>query len=131
MKRGQIISWFCIITLAVLGYGCIYAMSGKTCPFLWLTGISCPGCGMTRAVIALAHMDVAGALHYHPLVFCLPVFVYIPYCVVTGKTGRQLSVTVIAVVSAFVCVYGWRMYSGSDVLQVHVQDGLLYKVLSL
>lgn len=44
------------------------------CPFHWLTGLYCPGCGATRAMHALAHFDVAGALAMNPLlVLALPV----------------------------------------------------------
>ena len=32
-----------------------------TCPFLFVTGLYCPGCGSLRAVHALAHGDVATA----------------------------------------------------------------------
>ena len=38
-----------------------------TCPFLALTGFSCPGCGTTRAVHALLHGDPALALQRNPL----------------------------------------------------------------
>jgi hypothetical protein len=38
-----------------------------TCPFLALTGYYCPGCGSTRAVHALVHGDVLGALALNPL----------------------------------------------------------------
>jgi hypothetical protein len=30
-------------------------------------GVPCPGCGMTRAVLLLEHMDVMGSLRMHPL----------------------------------------------------------------
>ena len=45
---------------------------GITCPILMLTGISCPGCGMTRAWVCALHGDIAGAFGWHPL-FLLPV----------------------------------------------------------
>ena len=49
-----------------------------TCPFLWLTGWYCPGCGSLRAVHALAHLDVATALARNPFaVAMVPVLVWI------------------------------------------------------
>ena len=38
------------------------------CPFALLTGIACPGCGMTRAASYLVRGDFSTALTYHPLV---------------------------------------------------------------
>ena len=37
------------------------------CPFRALTGLPCPGCGMTRAFCAIGHGDFAGALGFNPL----------------------------------------------------------------
>jgi len=37
------------------------------CPFKVATGLPCPGCGMTRAAIALLHGDPATSLFFHPL----------------------------------------------------------------
>lgn len=45
---------------------------GVTCPILYLTGISCAGCGMSRAWLSLLRGDVAGAFAFHPR-FWLPV----------------------------------------------------------
>jgi len=41
------------------------------CPLAGSFGIPCPGCGLTRATLALLHGDVRGALHFHPLVLLL------------------------------------------------------------
>jgi hypothetical protein len=37
------------------------------CPIYLATHWLCPGCGSTRALHALLHLDVAGALHYNAL----------------------------------------------------------------
>ncbi|OPX98796.1 MAG: hypothetical protein A4E60_02973 [Syntrophorhabdus sp. PtaB.Bin047] len=41
------------------------------CPFELLTGIPCPGCGMTRAVLCLVSGNPSDALLYNPFSFFL------------------------------------------------------------
>lgn len=41
------------------------------CPLAGSVGIPCPGCGLTRATLALLHGDLHTALHLHPLVLLL------------------------------------------------------------
>lgn len=43
------------------------------CPFALVTGIACPGCGMTRAAGNLIRGDLSLALAYHPLVILVMV----------------------------------------------------------
>jgi len=38
------------------------------CPLYALTGIACPGCGLTRGYHALFHGDVATAMHFNALI---------------------------------------------------------------
>jgi hypothetical protein len=38
------------------------------CPLYQLTGLACPGCGLTRGFHALFHGDVTGALDYNALI---------------------------------------------------------------
>ncbi len=38
-----------------------------TCLFRLGLGIPCPACGLTRATLALAHLDLGRAIHFHPL----------------------------------------------------------------
>ena len=37
------------------------------CAILRLTGRPCPGCGATRALLAILHGDVVAAFHFNPL----------------------------------------------------------------
>lgn len=39
----------------------------ETCSFLGLTGLPCPGCGLTRSVVAAVHGDLAASWGFHRL----------------------------------------------------------------
>ncbi len=43
------------------------------CVFRFMTGIPCPGCGMTRAWLTALRGDLAAAVAYHPLFWAVPV----------------------------------------------------------
>jgi hypothetical protein len=46
------------------------------CPMAGTFGVPCPGCGLTRATLALLYGDVRSALHFHPLVWLMaPLFI--------------------------------------------------------
>ena len=40
---------------------------GISCPLDYFFGLSCPGCGMTRAVMAALRFDFVAAFSFHPL----------------------------------------------------------------
>lgn len=47
------------------------------CPFYFITGYYCPGCGSQRAVSSLLHGDIKQALHFNLLlVGSLPLIIY-------------------------------------------------------
>lgn len=41
------------------------SLPGWECPIFRITGIPCPGCGLSRAVTLLLHGDLKGSLTYH------------------------------------------------------------------
>lgn len=43
------------------------------CPFNYLTGLNCPGCGVTRMVHALLHGDIAAAWHFNAAMLAIGV----------------------------------------------------------
>jgi Protein of unknown function (DUF2752) len=66
-----------------------------TCPFLFVTGLYCPGCGSLRAVHALAHLDVATAVDRNPLLVATLPFLVVAWVAwlrrrVTGRPRRTV-----------------------------------------
>ena len=47
------------------------------CPMAAVLGVPCPGCGLSRATLALLRGNVRQAFHLHPLVFVIaPAFIW-------------------------------------------------------
>lgn len=57
----------------LLAVCCLSAVSRIGCPLKWLTGVSCAGCGMTRAVLCALRLRFDQAFYYHPLFFLPPI----------------------------------------------------------
>lgn len=84
------------IGLALLSVGILYGVFvkktgwGIPCIFHLITGLKCPGCGVTRMFVALLGGDVRGAFEANPAVLILsPVFLWVFITYVAGyvKTG--------------------------------------------
>ncbi|MBE6773821.1 MAG: DUF2752 domain-containing protein [Clostridia bacterium] len=99
------------------------------CPIRALMGISCPSCGMSRAVEALASLDFAAAFHFHPLVFLLPVAFALYLCrrKIPSSVMRVLCITALVLLSV---VYVIRLASGSEVVFINVRESLIYRLFS-
>ena len=60
------------------------------CPIHAATGLWCPGCGDTRAAIALLNGDIQLAAHYNILLVSAPVLILIALLVARSKNAKKL-----------------------------------------
>ncbi len=101
---------------------------GITCPIRYLTGISCCGCGMSRAWINALQLNFAEAFSYHPLFFLPPVCLIV--WLVQDHIPRKVYTGFWAVcVVLFFLVYFVRMADPADTVVVfNISEGLIYRI---
>lgn len=129
LKTGQIFKQVKKEDLTAVGtiigiYG-VMGIAGLPCPILFLTGISCAGCGMTRAWLSLLRLDFSAAFHYHPL-FWLPAVILILF-LFDKRIFKQWYWLWAAL---FLIVYGIRMFAGQgEVVVFRPSEGFLYRII--
>ena len=102
---------------------------GVTCPIKYITGISCAGCGMSRAWIALLHFNIHEAFMYHPLFFLPPVVVIV--MLLKSKINIKIyKIFMFTMAGAFVIVYLYRMFIGTgDIVVFEPQNNILFRII--
>lgn len=100
---------------------------GITCPIKFLTGISCAGCGMSRAFIAALRFDFVSAFYFHPLFWlvipAILLFIFrnkIPF----------FRIYFVLIIVIFIVVYLIRMFQPNDNIVVfEPQAGFIYRFI--
>ena len=104
---------------------------GVTCPIKYITGISCAGCGMSRAWIALMHFNIHEAFMYHPLFFLPPVVVIV--MLLKSKINIKIyKIIIFTIIIMFAIVYICRLiWSGDDVVVFEPQNNILFRIIRI
>lgn len=97
------------------------------CPVEYFFGIPCPGCGMSRALLAFAKLDPALAFYYHPLFWLVLLaavcWIFERLHIVTfSKKFRQQALLLAGIL--FILVYIIRLFSGSPVTHPHIRQSV-------
>lgn len=89
LRKAAVIASFPLLVLAARFVP--FDRLPSTCGFLRLTGYPCPTCGMTRSVMALAHLDWARAMAFNPLgpVFLGMCALWWTNALIEIRTGRR------------------------------------------
>ena len=115
---------------AILIIGLMYLLLellGVTCPIKFLTGVSCAGCGMSRAWLALVRGDFISAFSFHPLLL-LPVPAALLLMFRKKLPRRLCALTLWGIVGAFLAVYILRMLNPADsVVVFRPREGFIWR----
>ena len=116
---------------AVVGLYIVLSILGIGCPIQWVTGISCAGCGMTRAYLSLLHLDITHAFMYHPLFWLVPLFLLVFALHKAGKIPVRIANCVMYLTAfIFLIVYVVRLLNPEDVIvAVHIKEGLIWRTV--
>ncbi len=102
---------------------------GVGCPIKALTGVSCAGCGMTRAWLAVLGGHWAEAFACHPLFWVVPLAALV-FLFRRRMPRRLFQGLVWAAALAFVAVYAVRMADPTDQVVVFAPEtGLIVRTL--
>lgn len=121
----------CLILLFVYLF---LSLFGVGCPIKTYSGISCPGCGMTRAMGSALLLHFDRAFYYHPLFFLTPImFFFFLFDEFLQKNKKIVFWTFIIIL--FVGVYLYRLlFTINDVVTIDIKSGkvleLLHKIIS-
>lgn len=120
----------CSALLAVILLYAVMQRFGITCPIKYLTGISCAGCGMTRAYLALLRFDLAQAFAYHPLFWIPPLFLLVFFT--RSHWNKRIYQTVLFTFALlFVIIYLCRMFFGDGTIVVFKpKEGFIFRFLN-
>ena len=102
---------------------------GITCPIKFITGISCAGCGMSRAWMAFLQLDIAKAFAYHPLFGLVPIAVIVLLC--KSKINIKIyKIIIFTIIIMFAIVYICRLiWSGDDVVVFEPENNILFRII--
>lgn len=103
------------------------------CPFLYFFGIPCPGCGMTRALIAAARLDFKAAFYYHPLFFVVIIAAVYMLLKLTGRVSvskKAENNLLKAICILFITVYIIRVLTGSKIVSADFSHSVIYRIFN-
>jgi len=119
-----------LFLFVILIYYLILKILNITCPIKRLLGISCPGCGMTRALLHAIQFKFDKAFYYHPLWFLLPICVVILIISHYKKKRKIFYSCMISFSFLLVVVYIYRMFNSDNyVVYFNLEEGLIYQII--
>ncbi|SFG28437.1 Protein of unknown function [Lachnospiraceae bacterium C7] len=118
-----------IYSLGVCFIGLILHITNIGCPIKFVTGCSCPGCGMTRAWLNVLHFNFSTAFYYHPLFWVLPLL--IPIMLFQDRINPKIYKFILfLVLLLFIVVYFYRLFDPNNtIVEINFSKGCIYHLI--
>ena len=115
-----------ILGLGIVGiFLCFFAV-GITCPIKYLTGVSCAGCGMTRAWVHALTFRFPEAFGYNPVFWIVPFLLF--FCCYQKRHPLVGRIGLAVCLSIMLVAYGIRMADPTDTIVVFApKDSVVYR----
>ena len=117
------------ISLLILAAYIILSLLHIGCPIRFTTGISCPGCGMTRAVLSALRFDFHSAFYDHPLFIITPFMFYL-FLFEDYINPRLYKAFWAVIIILFLIVYLVRLFIlQNNIVSVDIQNSIFLKLI--
>ncbi len=110
-KKEKLIIGGAVILLGLMAFFGFYK-----CPFRFITGIPCPGCGMTRAFRELVKGNIRRAFYYHPLwpmALGAAILLVLYFFDIIKPSWKIIEITAVLAATALIICYLVRIITGT------------------
>ena len=119
-----------LITLAALAVYLIFALALKLpCPIKHLTGISCAGCGMSRALLSALTLNFTDAFRYHPLWATVPPAAIALAVLGANNKKRATMILLFCLAALFLVTWIVRLAIGDEIVRIDLAESAIAKLL--
>lgn len=128
MKTGKRLKNNITAAVAIVFLYVAFDVLGIGCPIKFLTGISCIGCGMTRAWLSVLRLDWKSAFYYHPAFWLPPLFLI--FFLFKNKISIKIyKIFIFTAISLFVIIYIARLLQADgDIVVFQPQNNILFRI---
>ena len=123
-----------ILVYIVIGVMVILGIKIFGCPIKFMTGISCPGCGMTRACISVFKGDFKESLRYNPMIILMPFMAILFVCnnikPIYNKYKKVIDKLWVIIGTIFIVTYLIRLIIGNnDIVVIDIRENILFRII--
>ena len=113
--------------LFILGGILVFFVFRIPCLSQLLFGMSCPGCGLTRAFLAVLSGDIALSFKMHPFWIALIPCTVAAFILHVKKKDTAFYIVVASSVAVYIGIWVVRLILKDPVVEFNIESGIIYR----